>query len=59
MRQTCGAAQQHLSNHVGLIMFTIFENKNFLSFSQATAFVDSDYTLALLYSFIEWPYNEL
>lgn len=53
MRQTCGAAQQHLSNHVGLIMFTIFENKNFLSF------VDSDYTLALLYSFIEWPYNEL
>lgn len=56
MRQTCGASptNQHLSNHFELIMFPIFQNKTFLSFSQATAFVDSDYILALLYPYIHY-----
>lgn len=30
-------------------MFAIFQNKTFLSFSQATAFVDSDYIFTSSY----------
>ena len=37
------------SNHFGLIMFAIFQNKTVLSFSQSAAFVDSDYVLTSLY----------
>lgn len=49
--QTCGVCptNQHTPNRLGLIMFAIFQNKTFLSLSQATGFVHSDYIFTSLY----------